>query len=277
MEALYEYLIKFFRRSQPLFDIDSREASFATEFTTSWENGSFVPIGYDEKDQANDENPLWCKYSRKLFSSETAFNGYKKGKNFQKAQKWYETSYKNMCLLETKINRLASFLAEQIEGTREHLISKFTKQPGELEAELDEDSDVESSSESEEEVRMTKENYPVGWDGNPIPYWLYKLHGLGIEYKCEICGNMSYWGPRAYEKHFQEWRHSHGMRCLRIENTKEFMHVTKIKDALELAKKLKVLKTKDVWQDDVMEECEDHEGNVMNKRTFMDLRAQGLV
>jgi len=27
-------------------------------------------------------------------------------------------------------------------------------------------------------------NLPLGWDGKPIPYWLYKLHGLGIEYKC---------------------------------------------------------------------------------------------
>jgi hypothetical protein len=80
------------------------------------------------------------------------------------------------------------------------------------------------------------------------------------------------------------------MKCLRIENSKEFHYVTKIKDALELAKKLKVLvsfnhldcflrfqQTKDVWQDEIMEECEDHEGNVMNKRTFMDLRAQGLI
>ena len=30
---------------------------------------------------------------------------------------------------------------------------------------------------------------PLGWDGKPIPYWLYKLHGLSVEYKCEICGN----------------------------------------------------------------------------------------
>jgi hypothetical protein len=50
---------------------------------------------------------------------------------------------------------------------------------------------------------LTKMNYPVGWDGQPIPYWLYKLNGLGNEYKCEICGNTSYWGRRAFEKHFQ--------------------------------------------------------------------------
>jgi splicing factor 3A subunit 3 len=55
-------------------------------------------------------------------------------------------------------------------------------------------------------------NLPLGWDGKPIPFWLYKLHGLGIEYKCEICGNQSYWGRRAFDKHFQEWRHAQGMR-----------------------------------------------------------------
>jgi splicing factor 3A subunit 3 len=30
---------------------------------------------------------------------------------------------------------------------------------------------------------------PLGWDGKPIPFWLYKLHGLGVEYKCEICSD----------------------------------------------------------------------------------------
>lgn len=35
---------------------------------------------------------------------------------------------------------------------------------------------------------------PLGWDGKPIPYWLYKLHGLNQEFKCEICGGYSYWG-----------------------------------------------------------------------------------
>jgi splicing factor 3A subunit 3 len=35
---------------------------------------------------------------------------------------------------------------------------------------------------------------PLGWDGKPIPYWLYKLHGLGVEYKCEICSDHVYQG-----------------------------------------------------------------------------------
>lgn len=70
---------------------------------------------------------------------------------------------------------MASFLAEQVDGTREHVVSKYSKRPGELEAELEEDSELSSDSSDEEEVRMTKENYPVGWDGNPIPFWLYKV------------------------------------------------------------------------------------------------------
>ena len=61
--------------------------------------------------------------------------------------------------------------------------------------------DVEEEEESEEEGEApiyNPKNLPLGWDGKPIPYWLFKLHGLGIEYKCEICGNYSYWGRRAF-------------------------------------------------------------------------------
>ena len=55
-------------------------------------------------------------------------------------------------------------------------------------AEADDDSD------DEEKPTYNPLNLPLGWDGKPIPFWLYKLHGLGVEYKCEICGNESYWG-----------------------------------------------------------------------------------
>ena len=66
-------------------------------------------------------------------------------------------------------------------------------------------------------------NLPLGWDGKPIPFWLYKLHGLGVEYKCEICGNQSYWGRKAFDRHFQEWKHAHGMRCLGTEHVKSIV------------------------------------------------------
>merc|ERR1712146_43667 len=72
---------------------------------------------------------------------------------------------------------------------------------------------------------------PLGWDGKPIPYWLYKLHGLNVPYVCEICGNHTYFGPKAFKEHFTDWRHAHGLRCLGIPNTKHFRGVTKIADA----------------------------------------------
>jgi len=62
---------------------------------------------------------------------------------------------------------------------------------------------TESESEDEDdEIIYNPKNLPLGWDGKPIPYWLYKLHGLNINYNCEICGNQTYRGPKAFQRHF---------------------------------------------------------------------------
>eukprot|EP01039_Chlorochromonas_danica_P011336 gene11336-12652_t len=120
-------------------------------------------------------------------------------------------------------------------------------------------------------------NLPLGWDGKPIPYWLYKLHGLGVEYKCEICGNQSYWGRKAFDRHFQEWKHAHGMRCLGVPNTKHFHDITKIEDVMALYAKIKDQLRKEQYLADFEEEFEDTQGNVLNKRTYEDLARQGLL
>jgi splicing factor 3A subunit 3 len=52
-----------------------------------------------------------------------------------------------------------------------------------------------ATGEDEEEERIYNPlKLPLGWDGKPIPYWLYKLHGLGVEYRCEICSDFVYMG-----------------------------------------------------------------------------------
>lgn len=38
--------------------------------------------------------------------------------------------------------------------------------------------------------------------------------------------------------HFQEWRHTYGMKCLKIPNTIHFKDITTINDALALHEKL---------------------------------------
>jgi hypothetical protein len=38
-----------------------------------------------------------------------------------------------------------------------------------------------SSDEDDEGPLYNPLNLPLGWDGKPIPFWLYKLHGLSVE------------------------------------------------------------------------------------------------
>lgn len=42
-----------------------------------------------------------------------------------------------------------------------------------------EETQAESESDDEEQQIYNPLKLPMGWDGKPIPYWLYKLHGLG--------------------------------------------------------------------------------------------------
>ncbi|KAI4839476.1 splicing factor 3A subunit 3 [Plasmodium brasilianum] len=145
-------------------------------------------------------------------------------------------------------------------------------------------SDAGSNEQEEEEEENEDEkpiynplNLPLGYDNKPIPYWLYKLHGLSKEYKCEICGNYSYFGRAMFEKHFYEWRHSFGMKCLNIPNTLHFKEITKIEDALNLYEKLKKQTQLNIFKPDQEVECEDSKGNVMNIKAYDDLKRQGLL
>ncbi|KAJ3993534.1 hypothetical protein F5050DRAFT_691867 [Lentinula boryana] len=138
--------------------------------------------------------------------------------------------------------------------------------------------DKEGEEEEEEEERIYNPlKLPLGWDGKPIPYWLYKLHGLGVEYRCEICSDFVYMGRKNFDRHFQESRHAFGMRALGLPNTKHFHEITKIEDALALAEKLKQEGKHEVYEQETMEELEDDEGNVYNKKTYEDLKKQGII
>ena len=160
---------------------------------------------------------------------------------------------------------------EQRHLTHENVQRKQAR-TGEEREEEEEEQISESESEDEEKgIIYNPKNLPLGWDGRPIPYWLYKLHGLNINYNCEICGNYT------FQRHFAEWRHAHGMRCLGIPNTAHFANVTQIEDAVSFWAKLKLQKASERWQPDTEEEYEDSSGNVVNKKTYEDLKRQGLL
>ncbi|XP_013386283.1 splicing factor 3A subunit 3 [Lingula anatina] len=185
---------------------------------------------------------------------------------------------KEIAALEAQIYRFIELLSEQRQATRENVQRKQARTGDERE-ESDEEhfSEDDSDDDDDDDIPYNPKNLPLGWDGKPIPYWLYKLHGLNINYNCEICGNYTYRGPKAFQRHFAEWRHAHGMRCLGIPNTAHFANVTLIEDAIALWQKLKGNKDVERWKPDTEEEYEDSAGNVVTKKTFEDLKRQGLL
>lgn len=140
--------------------------------------------------------------------------------------------------------------------------------------------DEDSDSDGEEKI-YNPLKLPLAWDGKPIPYWLYKLHGLGVEFSCEICGNFVYMGRRAFDKHFSEARHVYGLKCLGITGAGAgaglFREITGIEDALGLWDKIKKERKDKENKDDSVVQMEDGEGNVMPERIYLDLQKQGIL
>jgi splicing factor 3A subunit 3 len=194
---------------------------------------------------------------------------------------------------EHRVQTLCDMMAGVVSATVKHAEKQQTRTAEEREAEVREEEfgllpDVGAADKSakkhghnddddEDAPVYNPLNLPLGWDGKPIPYWMYKLHGLGVEYKCQICGDQSYWGRRAFDRHFQEWKHAHGMRSLGIPNTKHFHDITQIEDAKALYNKIKSEISVGQFQNDMEEEFEDTHGNVLNRRTYEDLARQGLL
>lgn len=116
---------------------------------------------------------------------------------------------------------------EQRQLTHENVQRKQARTGEEREEEEEEQLSESESEDEDNEIIYNPKNLPLGWDGKvgprsrstlclanrlcvcwlfyppqPIPYWLYKLHGLNINYNCEICGNYNYRGPKAFQRHF---------------------------------------------------------------------------
>ncbi|KAJ1670966.1 Pre-mRNA-splicing factor sap61, partial [Spiromyces aspiralis] len=168
--------------------------------------------------------------------------------------------------LEYIVREYAASLKSVIQNTRENVERKQVLTDMERDQEMLEENEVEiqESEDEDEEHIYNPLKLPLGWDGKPIPYWLYKLHGLGVEYNCEICGNYIYRGRKAFDKHFQESRHTTNMRRLGIPNTRQFHDITKIEDALALWEKIKRQQSTTTINQDTFEEFEDEEGNVFS-------------
>jgi len=299
LNGIIDYLRGLLLRTQPMVGVEKLEQQFDKEFEERWSDRS-IPGWQDP----THKEALFCLPSNRLFNNKSVMESHKTGKQYKKkVDEMQKMSFedqkklidavneedKRIATLESRAAKWHDLLADTITETVQHLQKKQSQTAEEMEADKEDESDVDddddgvdvngSDMEADAEDRPIYNplNLPLGWDGKPIPFWLYKLHGLGIEYKCEICGNYSYWGRRAFERHFQEWRHAFGMRCLKIPNTSHFKEITKIEDAITLYEKLKKDAEEQTFRPDQDVECEDIQGNVMSQRAFEDLRRQGLV
>uniref|UniRef100_A0A665TRF1 Matrin-type domain-containing protein n=1 Tax=Echeneis naucrates TaxID=173247 RepID=A0A665TRF1_ECHNA len=278
LEMLLEYLQDYTDRVKPLLDQNELYGKVLTEFEKKWENGTFP--GWP-KETSSALTHAGAHLDLSAFSSweELASLGLDRLKSALMA-----LGLKCGGTLEERAQRLfmavktdTNSLREQRQLTHENVQRKQARTGEEREEEEEEQLSESESEDEDNEIIYNPKNLPLGWDGKPIPYWLYKLHGLNINYNCEICGNYTYRGPKAFQRHFAEWRHAHGMRCLGIPNTAHFANVTQIEDAVSLWAKLKSQKALERWQPDTEEEYEDSSGNVVNKKTYEDLKRQGLL
>ena len=220
---------------------------------------------------------------KKLFAnpaSTTEGGGLAAGKNERRV---------DIARQEVLVVALLNQLKPTVEATSRRIERRETQTVREREKEMEEDlhgatvegpkvkDENDDDSDDEDAPIYNPKGVPLGWDGKPIPYWLFKLHGLNHFYPCEICGNESYRGRRNFETHFAEAKHSFGMKSLGIPNTKHFHGVTKIEDALQLWENLKGHLQQDQFDGTKDEEYEDSHGNVLSRSTYEDLARQGLL
>ncbi|KAH9959239.1 RNA splicing factor PRP9 [Russula dissimulans] len=316
IHALHTYLTSFMRRTQPLVDVDSKQTNVMEEFEKKWEAGELEGWA-DASQKARVDGSgdgIWCTACQKMYSKQTVYDAHLTSKKHIKATSKQATSdqppsnpngppsaptpsanvessknkHRTAALFTYLATALIADLLPILNDTKANVERRFSLTAKEREQEILEAQkppappptagpDGGAEEEEEEERIYNPLKLPMGWDGKPIPYWLYKLHGLGVEYRCEICSDHVYMGRKNFERHFQESRHAFGMRALGLPNTKHFHEITKIEDAMALAERLKREGRHEIFDQETMEELEDEEGNVYNRKTYDDLKKQGLI
>jgi len=296
LQALLDYMIDYFRRALPLEHIGSVLQRLEQEQREQIAPAAPLETATDREHNETREGGVYCVTCQKLFEKPPVYQAHLTGKKHVKLQKELEAGSAphhqhilKVELLEKKVMALADQLPLTITNTRRNVEKKQSMTLPELLASLENEHPYEEEEEIEADLKddfdddqldakkWNPKGLPLDVTGKPIPYWLWKLHGLGVEYQCEICGNYSYWGMYAFEKHFSEWRHQNAMKILGIPNTKHFLNVTTINEALALHAKIKEEQTKKAWKPDAEEEYEDAQGNVIPKKTYELLQRQGLL
>lgn len=304
---LADYLESFLRRTRPLENLEKLFTKVAEDFESDWdanevlgwapENLAAGPI--PPSTEGTGEG-IWCSACKKDFRNENVYKSHLIGKKHIKAAEVQKSETlangeangatnargssvkrskeRAIAEREYRVRRLTSTLETVRIDTRVNVERKQGMTERERQMELEaffaesvepaqRNGGEESDSDGDEKI-YNPLKLPLAWDGKPIPYWLYKLHGLGVEFPCEICGNFVYMGRRAFDKHFNEARHIYGLKCLGITNTTLFREITGIDDALKLWDKVIRDKKKDKTGGENVVQMEDADGNVMPEKVY---------
>ncbi|KAJ2449614.1 Pre-mRNA-splicing factor sap61 [Coemansia sp. RSA 2336] len=276
LDSLTQYFEGYFARAMPLFNLPNTQREAQEAFDKSY------------KPESDSSDPLFCSVCQRQFEKQTTLAAHMNSRKHQKAAQKLQTAStaasqrmehdRQLAWRKYLVQTYAKILEDRIKDTRANVERRQALTDEERQRELqDEEVSIDGDADDTGEQTYNPLNLPLGWDGKPIPFWLYKLHGLGVKFTCEICGNSVYRGRKAYEKHFQESRHATNMRRLGLPNTKQFHGISSIEEALTLWQRVEQEAKQNEVNVDTFEEYEDSEGNVFNKKTFMDLKRQGLI
>lgn len=311
---LLDYVVSFCKRTAAMEQHDQTSAELNAAFETEWKTGKLGDGGVSVGTAPGDG--IWCDICKKQYSKQTVYDGHLNSKKHQAGLKAIPNggpsratlhanlsdasasanSKKEIARKEWLISKLGIKLKKVKAATQENVRRKQTLTDKEWLAEQANSENLtllpsskrkdtgaggderEDSDSDDDEKIYNPLKLPLGWDGKPIPFWLWRLHGLGVEYPCEICGNHIYMGRKAFDRHFIEARHVHGLRCLGISGGSAlFDQITVIADAVALHGKMEEEKRKVEKSRDDGIEMEDDSGNVMSAKVYKDLVDQGIL
>lgn len=289
---LAAYLIEFYNR---YFSVGKNTNTAAAEVEPAQ-----TPHNQEQKSD-NCTEKLHCKLCAKDFTNENVYKAHFSGKKHLRAEKEASSAHNgplkgssfvphtgpqsgnselNTVNIDGILNRLKPVLNSTIANIDRKLALTDEERLLEVDSLYKERQKEDEATSDQEESHQQNEHHSLhpkqlkGPQGTPIPRWLYKLHGLGKVFTCEICGfDVRYSGRKAFERHFtsKDNCHVNGLKQLGIEPSPAFSGISTIREAQDLQNILNKKRQRGE------KEVEDDEGNVMGERMYEDLKRQGLI
>ncbi|WFD34132.1 DNA ligase (ATP) [Malassezia cuniculi] len=313
ISQLRAYLDSFLHKTRPLEDMDIITTNASASFDAQWPLGQVPgwPMREDTLYPSSrpSEDGIWCSACKKSYAKQTVYDAHLESARHKKMAARGDTQSSTANSVSS-VEQAKRALRAKLIARDEALVRAYglvlmqirdeTRANVERKASLTErerEEEAEQLIAEQEEALVTGGmgyyvqdgederpdhvynplKLPLGWDGKPIPFWLFKMQGLSVGYTCEICSDHVYHGRQNFEKHFQESRHSFGMRALGLPNTVEFRDITRIKDAFALAEKLRRENKLEAEDEADMEEIEDEHGNAYTRKNYELLKRQGII